>query len=76
MLKYLLLVLLIIFVLRAWQKRSSTQVDSPRREMPPERMVVCAQCGVHMPLSDSIAEGGNHYCCEVHRRTGPAADFK
>jgi uncharacterized protein len=30
-------------------------------------MVVCAQCGVHLPQSDSIKANGAYFCCEAHR---------
>lgn len=70
MLKYLLLLLLAAFVWWTWQKRAAPRADAPRAEPPPERMVACAQCGVLMPESDSLADGGEHYCCEAHRRAG------
>jgi uncharacterized protein len=30
-------------------------------------MVRCAQCGVHLPKSESILVGGNFFCCAEHR---------
>lgn len=38
---------------------------------PVQQMVVCAQCGVHLPESDSLQGGAEHYCCEQHRELGP-----
>lgn len=40
---------------------------------PPEaqKMVSCAQCGVHLPESESLPSGGRNYCCEEHRGLGP-----
>ena len=35
-----------------------------------EDMVRCAQCGVHLPRSESRSSGDNFYCCEEHRRMG------
>lgn len=35
-----------------------------------ERMVNCAYCGVHLPVSDGIESQGRHYCNEEHRRLG------
>lgn len=70
MLKYLLLIALAVVVWSVWQKRARSGQETPRREVPPERMVTCAHCGVHMPLSDSVAAGGRYYCCEAHRQTG------
>ncbi|MBB3012592.1 PP0621 family protein [Cupriavidus alkaliphilus] len=31
-----------------------------------ERMVQCAQCGVHLPQGDAIAWRGLHYCRRSH----------
>lgn len=33
-----------------------------------EEMVRCAQCGVHLPKSESILAGGSFYCSDAHRR--------
>lgn len=71
MLKYLLLLLIAAIVWWAWQKRTTPRADAPRSETTPERMVACARCGVLMPESDSLAEGGRYYCCEAHRRAEP-----
>jgi uncharacterized protein len=33
-----------------------------------EDMVRCAQCGVHLPQSESLTSGTAFYCCADHRR--------
>ncbi len=33
-----------------------------------ERMVDCSQCGVHLPVSEAIAEEGRYFCSPEHRR--------
>ena len=33
-----------------------------------EDMVRCAQCGVHMPRSESLMSGQSFYCTPEHRR--------
>jgi uncharacterized protein len=33
-----------------------------------ERMVDCSQCGVHLPVSESLAVGDRYFCSEEHRR--------
>ncbi len=33
-----------------------------------EDMVRCAQCGVHLPRSESLASGQVFYCSPEHRR--------
>lgn len=34
---------------------------------PPEDMVRCVQCGVHLPRSEAIMAGGRFYCSDAHR---------
>ena len=48
-------------------KRGSTP-----RSRPAEEMVACAQCGVHLPASESLRSGEHSYCCEEHRVLGPS----
>ena len=36
-----------------------------------EPMVRCAHCGVHLPLSEAVADGTNVYCSDPHRLAGP-----
>jgi uncharacterized protein len=36
-----------------------------------ENMHRCAHCGLNVPASDALAEGGRWYCSEAHRRLGP-----
>jgi uncharacterized protein len=33
-----------------------------------ETMVRCHHCGLHVPLKESVAGDGRHYCSEEHRR--------
>lgn len=43
-------------------QRASTQVG------PPQAMVRCAHCGLHLPATDAIAgPGGTVYCSTAHR---------
>lgn len=72
--KYLLLFALLGAVWWIWSKRKAAdEAHSRPQAKDPEKMVNCAQCGVYLPESDSIAEGGRAYCCEAHRAAGPAA---
>jgi uncharacterized protein len=36
-----------------------------------ESMVACAHCGVHLPLTEAVADGTHVYCSEPHRLAGP-----
>lgn len=41
---------------------------------PPERMLDCARCGLHLPASEALRDSaGQPYCCEEHRAAGPRA---
>jgi uncharacterized protein len=42
----------------------------PRRDLPAERMVACAYCGLNLPEGESVRAGSRHYCSEEHRRLG------
>jgi uncharacterized protein len=36
----------------------------------PEHMVACTRCGVNLPTSEALEDGGLFYCSEEHRRLG------
>ena len=69
----LVIALLLVFWWLVAQRRKPTDTDSQRSSNPTgERIVVCAQCHLHVPESESIAHDGQHYCCDEHRQRGPA----
>ncbi len=77
MAKLLLLVAVaaIVYVLlRNYQRAIARQQDEARPRKPGidsnEDMVRCAQCGVHLPRSESLLSKGIHYCSEEHRKLG------
>ncbi|WP_277404946.1 PP0621 family protein, partial [Achromobacter xylosoxidans] len=39
----------------------------------PEAMVRCAHCGIHLPRSEALLQGGRTWCSQEHARLGPAA---
>ena len=66
--KYLLLIALVAAVWWAWSKRKVRPNEGAGRpQRPPEAMVACAWCGVNAPLGESVADGGEHFCCDAHR---------
>ncbi len=74
--KYLLLLGLVAVIWWVWSKRKAA-ADAPRvrpTSPDPEKMVSCAHCGVYLPESDSVSDGGLAYCCEAHRALGSSAD--
>lgn len=72
--KYLLLIAFVVVIWWVFKNRAVRPTPPRTKASPaPEMMVVCAHCGVHLPLSDSIAEHGVHFCSEAHRQAGKAA---
>lgn len=41
--------------------------------VPPQLMVQCARCGVHLPARDAHPGDGHSYCSAAHRDAGPQA---
>ncbi len=62
---FLLAVIVVVYLLlRSFRRQAPKQDGSGAAE----EMVRCAQCGVHLPKSESIMAGGNFYCSDAHRR--------
>ena len=62
---FLLAVIAVVFLLlRSFRKKAQLQQDEPAEA---EEMVRCAQCGVHLPKSESIMAGGKFFCSDAHR---------
>ena len=73
--KYLILFAFIAVVWWIWKKRNlPEQNTSQSRDPAPQKMLVCAQCGVHFPESDGLSDGGKVYCSEAHRRAAREAE--
>lgn len=72
--KYLLLFGVLGIAWWLWRKRNVELRPGPPQtpERPAEKMVACAHCGVHLPLSESLSDGRRHFCCEDHRRAAGA----
>jgi membrane protein implicated in regulation of membrane protease activity len=69
----LVIVLLLVFWWLFSQRKKPTDASSQQASTPTgERIVVCAQCQLHVPESESIVYEGRHYCCDEHRQRGPA----
>lgn len=75
--KYLLLFAFLTVVWWVWSKRQANgSADIPGRQGPaPEKMVTCAHCGVYLPESEGVAEGGRVYCSEAHRLAARTEEY-
>jgi uncharacterized protein len=62
---FLLAVIVVVYLLLKSYRRQPPGQDVSGSA---EEMVRCAQCGVHLPKSESIMAGGNFYCSDAHRR--------
>jgi uncharacterized protein len=54
------------WILKSYKKKVERR--SGQAASPTEDMVRCAQCGVHLPKSDSLTSGNAFYCSAEHRR--------
>ena len=58
------------FAWRAWRgaQRDPLPRDAPPPVVPPpEPIVQCAHCGVHLPASEAVRSGDAAYCSATHR---------
>ena len=75
MAKILLLVLglfVAYWILKSYKKKVERRANRPA--VGAEDMVRCAQCGVHVPRSDSLASDESFYCSADHRRIHKSTD--
>ena len=72
LIKLLLLVfgVWLIYTILKKYSRSVERNEEPTTPPSPieEDMVRCAQCGVHLPKSESILSRGEFFCSDEHRR--------
>jgi uncharacterized protein len=72
---FFLLLALAVYVGWLWLRRASPGSQAARRgaTAAPQAMVSCAHCGLHVPQADALPAGDHYFCCEDHRRRGPAS---
>lgn len=58
---------LVYRILKSYQKSLSQREKTPETKGN-EDMVRCAQCGVNLPKSDSVASRGEFFCSDEHRK--------
>ena len=75
MAKILLVVLglfIAYWILKSYKKKIERRAERPA--VGSEDMVRCAQCGVHLPRSESVGSDELFYCSADHRRIHQSTD--
>ena len=74
--KYLVLFAVLAVVYAVW--RAQRRASAPRQGntqrppiAPPQDMVRCAHCGVHLPQNHALSSGQAWYCSQPHLEQGP-----
>lgn len=71
MMKYLLLLLVLGLVFYGLGSRRRGARDDaagkPAGPQPPQSMVACSECGLHLPAQDALPGRGGQFCSAAHR---------
>ncbi len=62
---FLVAIAVVVYLLLKSYRGRPSREDVPGKA---EDMVRCAQCGVHLPRSESILADGKFFCSDAHRR--------
>ena len=69
--RYLILALLVLYVVWRWRSAPAAGSKAAGAAAPaaPEviDMVVCAHCGVHLPVTQALAVQARYFCCRAHQ---------
>lgn len=74
--KYLLVTLVLLIAVTVWRHKHRKTIQQKqhrpsRKGSPPQAMVRCAHCGVHLPQADASDANGHFFCSPAHRQRGP-----
>ena len=63
---------LVIYLAWRWYETKKVKASGDAEPAPAsgdgaEKMVACAQCGIHVPMSEAVRGASKYYCCEAHR---------
>ena len=65
---FLLAVFVLLWLLRGGtSRRAPPRPPAPRAAEPPQPMLACAPCGVHLPRDEALPGKGGAFCSEAHR---------
>jgi uncharacterized protein len=59
---FIALAVIVMVLKRLWQ----TPGPAKNRQIPSNKMVQCAHCGLYTPEADAIERGGKYYCSQAH----------
>jgi uncharacterized protein len=52
-----------------WLRQRPPVVKPPQRRVaPPQEMVACRHCAMHLPATEAVTGQLGAYCCEQHRQ--------
>ena len=68
---FVLIVAVICF--KRMDKQEKANLAEHKNDMPGEKMVSCANCGLYVPISEAVYSNGKYYCCRQHAMKGPKA---
>jgi uncharacterized protein len=63
---FLIAVLALLWLLRGGASRRARPTEAPPAAAP-QPMLVCAECGVHLPRDEALPGRGGVFCGEAHR---------
>lgn len=74
--KFLLVAVVILLLAWRWRTARSKELNQHAQPKPPTptalSMVVCRQCGVHIPAPDAVQGAQGVYCSHAHRQGAEA----
>jgi len=62
---FIVIIIALVYWLLTSYRRKSNKPEAPPKA---QDMVSCANCGVHLPKSESQFVDGKYYCCAAHSR--------
>mgnify|MGYP000931812624 FL=1 len=65
-----LVLLAVVFLALMWIKRAQRARDTRAAPAPgePVQLVLCEECGLHVPVTDAQPTGGGGHRCAAHNR--------
>lgn len=70
--KYLVLLLVLLVAYFSWRNKRIHKTRARKgpapKLAPPQDMLECDFCGVHVPRGDALISGNRSYCCEAHQQ--------